>query len=434
MNFRDKSNRALIKWKDAEGAFKHWAKCSRGWLVDYSGLTYAKLTGGSGVQWPCNRKFPNGRERLYTDHKFPTAADVTQTFGHDLETGAAIPPEDYRAEDPAGRAVIKSANYIPPLEEPDAEYPFFLTTGRVVYQFHTRTKTARSKELQQAAPEPFVQIHPDDAAKLGVADGEAVEVASRRGTVRVPARVTGDVLPGHLFIPFHYGYWDAPDADHDRAANELTITGWDPVSKQPQYKYAAVQVRKVPGTLTDVGRAVADAASKAVDTASELADKVLSSAHPPRQHVPDAIGRLRASHRSFATACRDLKSVHTEEAELVAGWETLARWSDDAAAALGRFADRYGEQLSDLPENLRKTLFPAPRPGAVGVLEDLHALAVLASDAQVGVAVVQQAAKILHDADMLDTALHVADHTKRQHQWLMTHVKHRSPHTLTVPA
>src|SRR5206468_10736837 len=134
--------------------------------------------------------------------------------------------------------------------------PVLPTTGRVVYHFHTRTKTGRCRELQQAAPEPFVEVHPDDASRLGVADGEPVEVASRRGTVRVAARVTADILPGHLFIPFHYGYWDAADAEHDRAANELTLTGWDPVSKQPHFKYAAAQVRKPSGVIAGVGRAV----------------------------------------------------------------------------------------------------------------------------------------------------------------------------------
>jgi anaerobic selenocysteine-containing dehydrogenase len=256
--FRDKRRRPLIKWKDAAGAFAHWAKSSKGWLVDYSGLSYEKLTGGSGVQWPCNRKYPDGCERLYTNLKFPTAANVTQPFGHDLETGASRMPDEYMAHDPGGRAILKAANFIPPLEEPDDDYPFILTTGRVVYHFHTRTKTGRARELQTAAAEPFVEVHPDDAAKLGVTEGDAVEVVSRRGAVRVPARLTADILPGHLFIPFHYGYWNAPDSDHDRAANELTITGWDPVSKQPHYKYAAARLRKATGGLTAVGGKIAD--------------------------------------------------------------------------------------------------------------------------------------------------------------------------------
>src|SRR5215211_20719 len=79
MDFRDKDGAPLVKWRDAEGAFAHWAEGSRGWFVDYSALTYRKLSGPSGVQWPCNRQHPRGCERLYTDGTFHTAADVTQT-------------------------------------------------------------------------------------------------------------------------------------------------------------------------------------------------------------------------------------------------------------------------------------------------------------------------------------------------------------------
>src|SRR5581483_1121958 len=172
-------------------------------------------------------------------------------------------------------------------------------TGRVVYHFHTRTKTGRAPALQMAAPEPTLQINAQDAKRLGVADGEVVEVASRRGTVRARAKL-GGVGCGQVFLPFHYGYWDAGGGEHDRAANELTLTGWDPVSKQPYYKYAAVQVRKAGGALA--GR-VADAASKLVERGKELADKVLSSAHVERSHVADYLGLLDAAHRQFIEAC-----------------------------------------------------------------------------------------------------------------------------------
>lgn len=94
----------------------------------------------------------------------------------------------------------------------------------------------------RAAADAFVQISDEDAGQYGIQDGELVEVITRRGKVLAPARV-GDILPGHLFIPFHYGDWDNPE--HPRAANELTITGYDPVSKQPHFKYAAAKLRKV---------------------------------------------------------------------------------------------------------------------------------------------------------------------------------------------
>jgi len=208
---------------------------------DYSGLSYAKLSQGSGIQWPCNEQYPDGRERLYGDGVFTTNAEDCELYGHDLTTGAEITPTLYRAHDPRGRAVIKPADWIPPTEEPDREYPFWLTTGRVVYHWHTRTKTGRVPVLQAAAPEPWVQIAAADADRLGIADGMRVLVGTRRGCVDVVARI-GDVLAGHLFMPFHYGSWDAPT--RQGAANELTLTGWDPVSKQPHFKFAAAWVRK----------------------------------------------------------------------------------------------------------------------------------------------------------------------------------------------
>ncbi|MEM5775410.1 MAG: molybdopterin dinucleotide binding domain-containing protein, partial [Anaerolineaceae bacterium] len=123
------------------------------------------------------------------------------------------------------------------------DYPFYLTTGRVVYHFHTRTKTARSADLEKAAPEAFIQIAEEDAREAGLVEGDWLEVSTRRGSVTAPVRV-GDILKGHLFIPFHYGYWDR-DNGHTRAANELTITGFDPVSKQPHFKFAAAKIRKI---------------------------------------------------------------------------------------------------------------------------------------------------------------------------------------------
>jgi ferredoxin-nitrate reductase len=114
----------------------------------------------------------------------------------------------------------------------------------VTYHFHTRTKTGRAAALQAAAPEPIVEIHRADAEKLGIADGDIVEVASRRGTANGIARLTG-IEPGVVFMPFHYGDEGDESGRQPTAANRLTITGWDLVSKQPFFKYAAVSVRPV---------------------------------------------------------------------------------------------------------------------------------------------------------------------------------------------
>jgi anaerobic selenocysteine-containing dehydrogenase len=242
MDFRDKDGGPLVKWHDPESAFEAWKRCSAGRPCDYSGMSYAKLAERGAIQWPCNEQWPDGKERQYEDGIFNTDVHDCEIYGHDIVTGAAIKPEEYAAINPAGRAIIKGAEHVPPPEEPDDDYPFLLTTGRVTYQFHTRTKTGRVAALNAAAPDAFVEMDGSDAARQGIEDGDLVEVTSRRGAVRVPARLTG-IEPGVLFMPFHYGSWDDPS--ERTAANELTLTGWDPVSKQPHFKYAAVRVTPV---------------------------------------------------------------------------------------------------------------------------------------------------------------------------------------------
>lgn len=253
MDFRDKDGAPLIKWNTPEEAFEAWKACTKGRPCDYTGMSYAKLTGGSGIQWPCNEQYPDGTPHLYTDGVFNTAIEQCETYGHDLDTGAAVTEEEYKAKDPKGKAFLKGADYIQPHEMPDDDYPLWLTTGRLVYHFHTRTKTGRSKPLNDAAPDGYVQLSEQDAAKYGIAEGDMIEVTSRRGKVIEPAKV-GRIEPGLVFIPFHYGYWD--NDERPRAANELTLTEWDAVSKQPHFKYAAVKISKAgEGILHKIGEA-----------------------------------------------------------------------------------------------------------------------------------------------------------------------------------
>ncbi len=242
MGFKDRDGAPLVKWTDPEGAFESWRECSRGRPCDYSAMSYAKLHAVGAIQWPCTDAYPEGKERQYEDGVFNTSAEYCETYGHDLATGAAVTAEEYAAHDPKGRAMIKGAEYVPPPEQPDGDFPFLLTTGRLTYHFHTRTKTGRSRELNAAAPTPFVELASGDAPALGVSDGDLVEVKSRRGHVVVPARI-GGVEPGVVFIPWHYG--DDGTDNAPTAANRLTLTGWDPVSKQPHFKYAAVALSRV---------------------------------------------------------------------------------------------------------------------------------------------------------------------------------------------
>lgn len=171
----------------------------------YGGITYERIE-KVGLQWPCPT----------TDHPGTPILHVGK-FSRGLGKFHAVEWE-------------------PAKEVPDEQYPFVLTTGRVLYHFHSGTMTRRIDGLNQLYPEALVEINPQDAAKLGIADGDLVRVASRRGEVIAKAEVVERTEPGVVFMTFHF---------REAAANLLTIAALDPVSKIPEYKVAAVRVEKV---------------------------------------------------------------------------------------------------------------------------------------------------------------------------------------------
>lgn len=132
-----------------------------------------------------------------------------------------------------GLGKMHVVEYQDPAELPDEEYPFILTTGRNIFQFHTGTMTRRSAKLEAESPEGYVELNPEDAAELGVPDGEQVKLVSRRGEIQAKAWVTDRVPRGLVFVPFHYA---------EAAANVLTIAAVDPQAKIPEFKVCAVRV------------------------------------------------------------------------------------------------------------------------------------------------------------------------------------------------
>ena len=118
---------------------------------------------------------------------------------------------------------------------PDEEYPFVLTTGRMLQHWHTGTMTRRSEVLHDLVPTGFVELNPDDAVRMDVGEGEMLAVSSRRGRIEVPALVTGKVAPGCVFLTFHF---------KENPANALTIAALDPIAKIPEFKACAVKVEK----------------------------------------------------------------------------------------------------------------------------------------------------------------------------------------------
>ncbi len=137
---------------------------------------------------------------------------------------------------PKGRGQFHAIDYIPPNELPDDEYPLALTTGRLIYHYHTGTMTRKTKGLNEKAPENFIEISAMDASNLGLANGDTTKVSSRRGEVKASVVVSSKMSIGTVFMPFHFA---------ENAANNLTNPALDPVSKIPEFKVCAIKIEKV---------------------------------------------------------------------------------------------------------------------------------------------------------------------------------------------
>jgi assimilatory nitrate reductase catalytic subunit len=202
---------------------------SKGGVADYSGVTYEKIESQYGVCWPCYDQTPEGRP---VDHSgTPRLFEVGSW--NPIAKGAG---PFYFAD---GRARFNVATYTPPAEDTDAEYPVILTTGRVISQFLSGTQTRRIGPLVDQYPEPRIELHPQLAEKLGIADGDWTTAESRRGDCTLRAMVVTTIRPDTVFIPYH---WPGR-----KSANQLTISAQDPYSKIPEYKVCAVKVRKADG-------------------------------------------------------------------------------------------------------------------------------------------------------------------------------------------
>ena len=186
---------------------------TEGTNIDISGLNYDILKKKQTVQWPYPKQSTgNGTARLFTDKKFYT---------------------------PSRKAIIHSFSDANESEQPNKTYPLILTTGRIRDQWHTMSKTGMVNKLNQHINESFLEIHPEDAAKKNIKEGELVEVFNERGNVRVKAKYSFDIKKGVVFLPMHWG--KILNSDLNRT-NNLTSNLVDPKSKQPDFKYSAVEV------------------------------------------------------------------------------------------------------------------------------------------------------------------------------------------------
>jgi len=217
---------AAFAYRDAADVYEEHAALTAGRTCDVSGVSHARLRRDGSVQWPCPPQRPEGTERRYTDGVFAT---------------------------PDGRARFHATPWRPPAEQPDAEFPLRLTTTRSAAAWHTRTKTGRVAELRRSES-ALLSVSASDAAQAGVADGDVVELVSRRGRWRGRIEVDGAVAAGVIALPFH----GAPSWSRGGWANALTVAALDPRSRQPELKHAAV--RLVPARpLLDGVTVVADA-------------------------------------------------------------------------------------------------------------------------------------------------------------------------------
>jgi assimilatory nitrate reductase catalytic subunit len=193
-----------------ERAFEELGRASAGGKADYAGMTYARIQSENGLFWPCPSPDSKGTPRLFGE-RFPTPDGCARFF-----------PVEHRG----------------PAETPDAEYPLYLTTGRMLVHYQSGAQTRRVPSLMAAASESFVEIHPETALRLGVRDGEPVHVVTRRGTATCKAHFKSTIRFDTVFMPFHF--------EGTGRANTLTNDVVDPVSKIPEFKIAAARVERVP--------------------------------------------------------------------------------------------------------------------------------------------------------------------------------------------
>ena len=206
---------------------------------DLRGVSYERLR-RSPLQWPCAPESAGDRSPIRYLNDGVSQARLLREDG-------SVPRLAFPTEN--GRAVFFARPHLPPEEMPDNDYPLLLNTGRLPHQWHTMTKTGKVARLNKLNPGPFVEIHPEDAARLQIADGDAIEIASRRGRAVLPAVVSDRVRPGNCFAPFH---WNDVFGEY-LAINAVTNDAVDPISNQPEFKACAVALTKVAAPTADPG-------------------------------------------------------------------------------------------------------------------------------------------------------------------------------------
>ncbi|MEO6499526.1 MAG: FAD-dependent oxidoreductase, partial [Mucilaginibacter sp.] len=202
-------------YENAAAIYSEHARLTAKTNIDISGLNYDILKEQGSIQWPYHkRRYLEDSSRLFTDKIFYTPTQKARIHAVD---------DDFTSE------------------KPDAGFPLILTTGRIRDQWHTMSKTGKVNKLNQHVKQAFVEIHPADAGRLGLTEGDIAVITSRRGKVQMKTRLSADIKPGVVFLPMHWGKILGNDLNR---TNNLTSDTVDPISKEPDFKYCAVNVVK----------------------------------------------------------------------------------------------------------------------------------------------------------------------------------------------
>lgn len=212
--FANKMGFKGFDYSGMEEIYKEHTRLTRRTNLNIEGLNYSLIDKHKTIQWPFNKKTNAGTSRLFSNKLFYT---------------------------PSRKAIIHSLPDQLSSEMPDAEYPLILTTGRVRDHWHTMTKTAKVSKLKQHTREAYLEIHPADALALRIEEGQVAVIRSRRGEVRVKAKLSATIKQGVVFLPMHWGKICGSDLNR---TNNITSTLLDPISKEPDFKYCAVRVEK----------------------------------------------------------------------------------------------------------------------------------------------------------------------------------------------
>jgi len=204
----DRLGRGQYFSADNKEVFTEFCRATAGGVADYAGISYQRIVAEDGVFWPCPSIDQPGSPRLFLDR--------------------------FATDD--GRAKFHPVEHLPSAEMPSQDFPYFLTTGRLLTQYQSGTQTRRIPDLNAVEPEPFAEIHPETARGLQIDDGDLVVLTTQRGRIVVKARMSRDIRLDTLFVPFHWGVAGR--------ANSLTNAAIDPVSKIPEFKVCAVRLEK----------------------------------------------------------------------------------------------------------------------------------------------------------------------------------------------